>query len=69
MTIAAPPLEGFIAVVQHRPDVARRLESALCNAGATVFTASTAPETIEIMNRYQEQFVMVTAQFSAGAAP
>ncbi|MCA1868206.1 hypothetical protein HW571_21240 [Agrobacterium genomosp. 3] len=47
----APPLEGFVVVVQHKPDVVRRLEVALGNAGATVFAACTAAETIEIMAR------------------
>lgn len=59
MMFPTPPLEGFIVVVQHRPDVARRLESALGHAGATVFLASTAPETIEVMHRYQAQLVVV----------
>lgn len=59
MTFPAPPLEGFIVVVQHRPDVVLRLEGALAHAGATVFTAKTAAETIEIMNRYQAHLVVV----------
>jgi hypothetical protein len=42
MTFPAPPLEGFIVVLQHRPDVARLLETALAHAGATVFVAAWA---------------------------
>ncbi|WP_245494490.1 hypothetical protein [Rhizobium ruizarguesonis] len=55
----APPLEGFIVVVQHRPDVARRIEGALSHAGATVFVVNTAAETIAIMIRYQAHLVVV----------
>lgn len=66
MTIAASPLEGFIVVVQHRPAVVRRLESALGNAGAAVFTASSATETIEIMNRYQAHLVVVDTSDADG---
>lgn len=66
MTFPAPPLEGFIVVVQHRSDVARRLESALSHSGATVFTASTAPVTIEIMNRYQARLVVIDTHETEG---
>ncbi|MBY3048722.1 response regulator [Rhizobium laguerreae] len=66
MSFPAPPLEGFIVVVQHRPDVARRIESALSQAGATVFTASTAAETIEVMNRYQSHLVVVDTHDADG---
>lgn len=52
-------LEGFIVVVQHRPDVARRVESALTHAGATVLVVNTAAESIAIMNRYQAHLVVV----------
>ncbi|CAN7505221.1 response regulator [Rhizobium leguminosarum] len=61
-----PPLEEFIVVVQHRPDVARRLESALGHAGATVFTANTAVETVEVMNRYQAHLVVVDTHDGEG---
>ncbi|MDH6273761.1 hypothetical protein M2311_003851 [Rhizobium leguminosarum] len=66
MMFPTPTLEGFIVVVQHRPTVARRLESALSHAGATVFTASTAAETIEIMNRYQAHLVVVGTHDAEG---
>jgi hypothetical protein len=59
MTFPAPPLEGFVVIVQHRPDIARRLEAALAHAGATVFTSWTAAETIEVMNRYQAHLIVV----------
>jgi hypothetical protein len=59
MTFPAPPLEGFVVIVQHRPDIARRLEAALAHAGATVFTSRTAAETIEVMNRYQAHLIVV----------
>ncbi|TBZ27207.1 response regulator [Rhizobium leguminosarum bv. viciae] len=62
----APPLEGFIVVVQHKPDVARRLESALSHSGATVFTARSGAETIEIMNRYQAHLVVVDTHDADG---
>lgn len=65
-TSFAPPLEGFIVVVQHRSDVARRDESALSHSGATVFTASTAAVTIEIMNRYQAHLVVVDTHETEG---
>ncbi|MDX0563764.1 hypothetical protein GOD83_06735 [Sinorhizobium medicae] len=43
----------------HRPDAVRRLESALGNAGATVFLARTAAETIETITRHQAHLVVV----------
>ncbi len=55
----APPLEGFVVVVQHKQDLVRRLVVALGNAGATVFAARTAAETIEIMAQYQAHLVVV----------
>jgi DNA-binding response OmpR family regulator len=60
--LPAPPLEGIVVVVQHKTDVARRFESALAHAGATVFTARSAAETIEIieiMDRYQANLIVV----------
>lgn len=59
MSFPAAPLEGFIVVLQHQPDVARRLESALSHAGATVFLGSISRETIEIMKRYQAHLVVM----------
>lgn len=55
MTVPAPPLEGFIVVVQHRPDVARKLESALAHAGATVFVAREASETVKLREKFDAQ--------------
>ncbi|WP_160320252.1 hypothetical protein, partial [Rhizobium ecuadorense] len=66
MMFPTPTLEGFIVVVQHRPTVARRLESALSHAGATVFTAGTAAETIDVMSRYQAHLVVVNTHDAYG---
>ncbi|MDH6273751.1 hypothetical protein ACCS68_34035 [Rhizobium beringeri] len=66
MTIPSQPLEGFFVVAQHRPDVARRLENALSHAGATVFTAGTAAETIDVMSRYQAHLVVVNTHDAYG---
>ncbi|WP_421423180.1 hypothetical protein [Agrobacterium rosae] len=62
----APPLEGFVVVVQHKPDVVRQLEIALGNAGATVFAARTAAETIEIMAKYQAHLIVVDLNVANG---
>lgn len=53
----APLLEGFIVVVQHRTDVARRLEAALAHA-ATVFVSNRAWETVELRKKYYAQLVV-----------
>lgn len=59
MTLQAPPLEGFIVVLQHKADVARRLETALSNAGATVFRTEYLIETDEMMKRYQAHLIVI----------
>ena len=66
MTFPAPPLEGFVVVVQHRPDVSRRLEAALSHAGATVFAARSAVETVAIMDRYQAGLVVLNTNDADG---
>jgi hypothetical protein len=55
------PLKGFVVVVQHQPDIARRLQTALSHAGATVFLAHTSGETIETMKRYRAHLVVMDA--------
>jgi DNA-binding NtrC family response regulator len=68
MTFPAPPLEGFVVVVQHRPDVARRLEAALAHAGATVFLATQAWEAIELRKKYDAQLVVFDSHDADGVA-
>jgi nitrogen fixation protein FixH len=64
----APPLEGFVVIVQHKPDSARRLESALAHAGATVFIASRAWETVELRKKYDAQLVVFDSHDMDGEA-
>ncbi|NKJ76930.1 hypothetical protein GFL38_32685 [Rhizobium leguminosarum bv. viciae] len=66
MTIPSPPLEGFIVVVQHRPDVARRLENALSRAGATVFTAQSAWETVALRKKFDAHLVVFDSHDAQG---
>ncbi len=66
MSFPAPPLEGFVVVVQHRPDVARRLETALAHAGATVFLATKASETVELRKKYDAQLVVFDSHDADG---
>jgi predicted GTPase len=66
VTFPAPPLEGFIVVLQHRPEVSRRLEAALSHAGATVFTARLTKETVKVFKRYQAHLVVMDSHDGAG---
>lgn len=68
MSFPAPPLEGFIVIVQHKPDVARRLEAALAHAGATVFAATRAWETVELRKKYDAQLVVFDSHDADGEA-
>lgn len=68
MNFPAPPLEGFVVIVQHRPDVARRLEAALAHAGATVFIAERAWETVELRKKYDAQLVVFDSHDEDGEA-
>ncbi|WP_210249320.1 hypothetical protein [Neorhizobium alkalisoli] len=65
---SAPPLEGFVVIVQHETDVARRLEAALSHAGATVFIASRAWETVELRKKYDAQLVVFDSHDADGEA-
>ena len=67
MSFPAPPLEGFVVVVQHRADVVRRLETALAHAGATVFLATNAWETVELRKKYDAQLVVFDSHDAGGA--
>ncbi|MDG3576957.1 MULTISPECIES: hypothetical protein [Rhizobium] len=46
---STPPLEGVVVIVQDEADTARKLELALSQKGATVFTTSTIRETVDLM--------------------
>ncbi|WP_164902755.1 response regulator [Rhizobium sp. WSM1325] len=59
MTLSTPPLEGTVVVVQDEPGVARRLELALSQAGAAVFTTRTSQETASLMRRLQPRIVVM----------
>jgi DNA-binding NtrC family response regulator len=68
MTFPVPPLEGFVVVIQHRPDVVRRLEAALAHAGATVFLATHPREAVELRKKYDAQLVVFDSHDADGVA-
>ncbi|MBY5346047.1 hypothetical protein [Rhizobium leguminosarum] len=59
MTYAAPPLEGCVVVIQDEPATSRRLELALAQAGAAVFTTRTSQDTVAEMRRLQPRIVVM----------
>jgi AmiR/NasT family two-component response regulator len=59
MIFPASPLEGLAVIVQDEPSTARRLELALAQAGAAVFTTRTSQETVPEMRRLQPRIVVI----------
>ncbi|MDM9644832.1 hypothetical protein [Rhizobium sp. S163] len=66
MAFPAPALEGFIVVVQHKPEIARRLEAALAHAGATVFVARQVWEAVQLHKKFDAQLVVFDSHDADG---
>ncbi|MBY5336395.1 hypothetical protein HFO99_21100 [Rhizobium leguminosarum] len=59
MTFATPPLEGIVVIIQDESPTARRLELALAQAGAAVFTTRRSQETVAEMRRLQPRIIVM----------
>ncbi|MFP3544406.1 hypothetical protein SB748_13110 [Rhizobium sp. SIMBA_035] len=69
VSFPVPSLEGFVIIVQHGPDVAPCPEAALAHAGATVFVARLAWETVHLRKKYDAQLVVFDSHDPDGGEP
>lgn len=63
------PLEGVVVVVVDTPDSAQRIEMALSNAGAAVFTAHNAEEIREVLETVSPHFAVLDPTWLDGTGP
>lgn len=66
---ASAPLEGVVVIVIDTFESARKVETALASAGATVFVAHEDPGCRDLLKRISPHFAVIDPTVSEGSAP
>jgi ActR/RegA family two-component response regulator len=69
MSFSSAPLEGVVVIVVDAKDSADRIERALSQAGATVFTADGDEACRAVLAKIQPHFAVIDPVISGGSGP